>query len=51
MNDQEKNERCSKVPIIMHDDGIGIKSCKVYTRWVYDCDDCSFNIIYEDLNK
>lgn len=48
MNDQEKDERCLKVPIIMDEDGIGVKLCKVYTRWVMDCDDCSFNRIYEE---
>lgn len=41
MDNYEKCRRCRHV-LTRYDSVKGMVYCKVYTRWVADCDDCSF---------
>ena len=40
MDNNEKSERCMSTPVR----GTGLDmQCRVYTRWVGECSDCSFD--------
>lgn len=45
MKDTEKVIRCAACAFRLDDEDGSITTCKVYSRWVGACNDCSFNVV------